>query len=202
MSWIGRRLDHLGSAAFGAVGGLVFSQAPAFTQAYLQRLGGHIDEAARTVERMQAGAMLPWLAENGREQAVADLSLRLDELTALRQQLLEIAPLLRPLALVREADWSIVQAAAGEFTPAIPLDPASLLWTLIGVVLAALAWDSLKLPFWLRRHYRRRADKVAANGTGPVKGSQSSPRRKTSASRRPGDAPKAAGAQTNRQTGR
>lgn len=198
MSWIGRRFDHLGAAAFGAVGGLVFSQAPAFTQAYLQRLGGHIDEAARTVERMQSGAILPWLADPGRELAVAELALRLDELSAMRQHLLESAPLLRPLALLGDADWAIARAAAAEFTPAIPLAPAALAWTLIGVMLAALAWDLLKLPFWLRRRLAHPADGAAPE----VKGSRSSPRRKTSTPRRPDDAAKAARPASARQTTR
>ena len=37
-----------GVAAVFAAGG---AQGPAFVQAYLQRLGGHIDEARRTVDR-------------------------------------------------------------------------------------------------------------------------------------------------------
>lgn len=156
MSWIGRRLDHLGAAALGAAGGLTLSQAPAFTHAYLQRLGGHIDEATHTIQRMQNAELLPWLAGDGREQAVGELTERLDALRAMQQQLLDAPALLRPLTLLRQGDWSIMRATAEVFVPAIPIDPASLVWTLIGVILASICWDGLKIPFWARARIAQR----------------------------------------------
>lgn len=134
MNWLVRRLDHLGSAAAGGVGGLGFSQAPAFTHAYLQRLGGHIDEARRTIDKLAAGDILPWLGGEGREQAVVELSLRLTELERFRQVLLDSPAILRPFTLLRHADWSIARGAADAFVPAIPVAPASIVWTLVGVV--------------------------------------------------------------------
>lgn len=164
MNWIARRLDHLGSAAAGGVGGLGFSQAPAFTHAYLQRLGGHIDEARRTIDKLAAGDILPWLGGEGREQAVAELTLRLSELERFQQVLLDSPAILRPFTLVRHADWSIARGAAEAFVPAIPIDPASIVWTLIGVILAALAWDATRIPFWAagKARARREARQAAA----------------------------------------
>lgn len=143
MSWVGRRVDHLASALFGGAGGLSFSQAPAFTQAYLQRLGGHVDEARRTIERIASGELLPWLAPEGRTTAVAELQLRLDDLLALQERLQDTPALLRPLALLRHGEWSIAERAAGDFVPAIPIDPASLTWTGIGIVLAVILYELL-----------------------------------------------------------
>ncbi|MDT8409592.1 MAG: DUF2937 family protein [Wenzhouxiangellaceae bacterium] len=160
MSWLSRRLDHFGSASFGAFGGLGFSQAPAFTQAYLQRLGGHIDEARLTIERVADGRILPWLAEDAREQAIAELSLRLHELERLAQVLIEAPAMLRPVLLVRHADWSIARRAADSFTPTVPVDPASLAWIAIGILLSVLVYESCKLPFWASK--RRRAAGPAA----------------------------------------
>jgi len=157
VSWLTRRLDHLGSAAFGGCGGIVLSQAPAFSQAYLQRLGGHIDEARRTIERVADGSVLPWLSAAGREAAVAELGARLEQLQALRATLLDSPALLRPVMLLGHGEWSIMQRTAAEFTPGIPLDPASLVWTTIGIVAAALAWDTLKIPAWWRRRRRTSA---------------------------------------------
>lgn len=156
MSWLTRRLDHLGSATAGGVGGIGFSQAPAFTHAYLQRLGGHIDEARRTIDMVRAGEALPWLGEDGRRQAATELSLRLDELVELRQVLLDTPAMLRPVALLRHADWSIARSAMEAFSPSIPIDPASIVWTAIGVVVAALAWDGAKIPFWAAGRVRAR----------------------------------------------
>lgn len=175
MSWLSRRLDHLGSAAFGAVGGLGLSQAPAFVQAYLQRLGGHIDEARRTVEGMQSGALLPWLDDAARSLGAAELNLRLQELEALRERLLEAPAWWRPARLLHEADWSIAQRAAEDFVPAVPLDPASLIWTVIGVITAALAWESCKIPTWYMQ--RRNAGDAATAQVETTAGRSRKPRR-------------------------
>ena len=172
MSWLTRRLDHLASAAFGGAGGISFSLAPAFTQAYLQRLGGHVDEARRTVEQVTAGELLPWLAPEGRATAVAELQLRLDELTALQQHIRDAPDLLRPLALLRHGEWSIAERAAGDFVPAIPLGIASLTWTGIGIVVAVVLYELIcRAPIgavrWRRQ--RREATPAAAGEDGGSK---------------------------------
>lgn len=166
MSWLTRRVDHLASAAFGGAGGITFSQAPAFTRAYLQRLGGHVDEAQRTVDQVTAGELLPWLAPEGRATAVAELQLRLDELLALQQRIQEAPDLLRPLALLRHGEWSIAERAAGDFVPAIPLDLASLTWTGVGIVVAVVLYELLcRAPIGAVQWHRRR--KRAGDDSGP-----------------------------------
>lgn len=173
MSWIGRRIDHLASAVFGGVGGLGFSQAPAFTQAYLQRLGGHVDEARLTLERVAAGDLLPWLAPEGRAAAVGELQVRLDELLDLQTKLQDTPALLRPLAMLRQGEWSIAERAAGDFVPAVPLDPASLTWTGIGIVLAVVLYELLcRAPIGVVR-WRREKRALAANETPAVKSRRS-----------------------------
>lgn len=170
MSWIGRRVDHLASAAFGGVGGLGFSQAPAFTQAYLQRLGGHVDEARLTIERVERGALMPWMAPDDRAAALSELQVRLDELAELQARLQETAPLLRPLAMLRQGEWSIAERAAGDFMPAVPLDPASLTWTGIGIVLAVILYELLcRAPISLVRWRRGRRTRVEADAGAGVK---------------------------------
>lgn len=168
MSWVGRRVDHLASAAFGGVGGLGFSQAPAFTQAYLQRLGGHVDEARLTLERVESGALMPWLAPADRTAALAELQVRLDELVELQSRLQDTPALMRPLAMLRQGEWSIAERAAGDFVPAVPLDPASLVWTGIGIVAAVILYELLcRAPIGLvrwRKDQRARADMNAASG--------------------------------------
>lgn len=173
MSWIGRRIDHLASAAFGGIGGLGFSQAPAFTQAYLQRLGGHVDEARLTLERVAAGDLLPWLAPEGRATAMAELQVRLDQLLQLQTKLQETPALLRPLAMLRQGEWSIAERAAGDFVPAVPLDPASLTWTGIGIVLAVILYELLcRAPIGVVR-WRREKRALAASETPAVKSRRS-----------------------------
>jgi len=160
MSWMTRRLDHLGSAAFGGAGGISLSQAPAFTNAYLQRLGGHIDEARRTLAGIRDGQILPWLGGSERGRAAAEIEQRLGELEQLRALLMDAPAWWRPAALLRHGDWTIARRAADDFVPAIPLDPASLLWTSVGIVLAVLVYELCGVPLWVKR--RRDTSKAAA----------------------------------------
>lgn len=163
MSWLTRRLDHLASAAFGGAGGITCSQAPAFVQAYRQRLGGHVDEARLTIERIDAGELLPWLAPDGRAAAMAELQLRLDALLALQDRLEAAPALLRPVTLLRHGEWSIARRATEDFVPAIPLDLASLTWTAVGILIAVVLYEVLcRAPIGA---YRWRQQRKAAAET-------------------------------------
>lgn len=184
MSWITRRLDHICAAAAGGVGGITLSQAPAFTNAYVQRLGGHIDEAARTVALLRDGEILPWLGPAGRAEAVAELSTRLETLQDLHQRLADAPELLRPLALLRHGDWAIARSAAEAFTPAVPISPGALTWTLIGVVIAALVYDSCKVPFIAAGRLRRRRATRRESEPRPKKSGRDRPRAADSAARK------------------
>lgn len=156
MSWITRRLDNLGSAVTGGAGGMGLSQAPAFSHAYLQRLGGHIDEARRMLDGVRDASILPDLPEGARSEAIADLTLRLADLQAARAALTDADPWLRPLALLRHADPTIARRTLDAFTPAMPLDGASLLYTGLGVILALVVWELIKAPGALMTRRRPR----------------------------------------------
>lgn len=159
MSWITRRLDNLGSAVTGGAGGMAVSQAPAFSHAYLQRLGGHIDEARRTLEQVRGGHMLPSLDPAARAEAVAGLAARVGELEAARASLMDASPWLRPMLLLRHADSAIAGRTFEAFIPALPLDATSLAYTAVGVLLALLAWELLKAPGALVLRRRQRASR-------------------------------------------
>lgn len=167
MGWVTRKLDNLGSATSGGVGGIGLSQAPAFTQAYLQRLGGHIDEARRTVARIEHGEMLPWLSASDRAEAVAELSLRVAELEASQRAILDAHPLLQPLIMLRRVDMDIATRAFESFTPALPLDTVSLIYIGLGVVLALIVYELIKSPAeLLQRRRARRQRRFTGSGSG------------------------------------
>lgn len=163
MSWLNRRLDTLGSAAFGAIGAITFSQAPAFAHACLARLGRYIDDARDTIDRVAGGDVLPWLDADARAQVVTELTRRLTALEQLQQAMLDAPEILRPLTVLRQAEWSIASAAAGDFVPTMPIDAASIAWTAFGVVAAAVCWDFARLA--ARAVGRLRARRRAAAAT-------------------------------------
>jgi hypothetical protein len=156
MSWVGRKFDNLGSAVAGAGGGMGLSQAPAFTQAYLQRLGGHLDEARRTLDLVERGVLVPELTETERAQAVTGFADRVAELEATYSAIAEASPLMQPILMLRHSDSEIARRAWEAFTPAVPIDMPSLIWTGVGVLAALLTYELLKSPAAVVRRRRMR----------------------------------------------
>lgn len=151
MGWVARKFDNLGSACCGAGGGMGLSQAPAFTQAYLQRLGGHLDEARRTLGMIERGEWLQRLGIDDRRQAIEEFGARVSQLEQAFWAISEAPPLLQPLVMLQHADNEIARRAWEHFTPAIPIDAPSLVYTGIGIVLALVVYELLKSPAALFR---------------------------------------------------
>jgi len=156
MRWAWAKILTLIGAAIAAVFAAGSVQGPAFVQAYLQRLGGHIDEARRTVEELRNGAVSRSVTDDGsRERLVEAFTARLAELEASRDAILNAHPLWQPLAMARQADRDIASATADAFTPAMPLDPNSLIYAVIGLALGWAIWELLQWPVKARARKRR-----------------------------------------------
>lgn len=156
MGWVGRKFDNLGSAVAGAGGGMGLSQAPAFTQAYLQRLGGHLDEARRTLDLVERGVLVPELTASERGQAAEGFAERVAELEMTLSSIADASPLMQPLLVMRHADSEIARRAWEAFTPAVPIDAPSLIWTGGGVLLALILYELFKSPAAIVRRRRHR----------------------------------------------
>lgn len=147
MTWIGRKLDSLIGAAFAAVGGLSCSQFQAFIHQYLQRLGGHLDEARNTAAGMNGFA----LDDAARQAIRAAAEVRVAELQVAMDAIGRADALNQPIAFARHVDWQIAKRALTEFHPAIPIDTVSLIYAAVGFVAGLLIYDFVKLPFGRRR---------------------------------------------------
>lgn len=159
MRWAWAKILTLIGAAIAALGAASAAQGPAFVQAYLQRLGGHIDEARRTLGELSGGSAARIVGDGeARDQLVGAFAERLDELEASRSVIEGAAPLWRPMALALHGDRDIASAAAEAFTPALPLDAASLLYALAGLILGWGVWELCQWPVKakLRRFKGRR----------------------------------------------
>lgn len=154
MGWAARKFDNLGSAVSGAGGGMGLSQAPAFTQAYLQRLGGHLDEARRTHDLVERGLLVPELTPTERAVALRGFADRVADLETSFAAIADAPALLQPLTMLRHADPAIAARAWEAFSPAVPVDATSLIWTGAGIVIALLAYELLKSPLALFRRRR------------------------------------------------
>ncbi|TNJ48210.1 DUF2937 family protein [Phaeobacter sp. B1627] len=135
----------------GLCAGAGLSQFPAYAQAYLQRLGGHVDALRRTVAEFDADAAalglerhsaLVQLARSGeigaqRAETMAATIDRYERLAADLHELAALAPVDRALHLRRFAETDIAAATLGAFEPALPVSADALLLMAAGGILGA-----------------------------------------------------------------
>jgi hypothetical protein len=143
MIWIFRKLDSLAAAAVAAVGAMVCAQLPEFIQQYLQRLGGHIDEAKRALRTVADSVAFQALDPAGRAAAVAAHEARVATLQIARDAIAGAGPIEKPYALVRHLDPDIAAGAWSVFKPAVPLEPLGLAYALVGLVGGWLVYEML-----------------------------------------------------------
>lgn len=141
---------------------VVLSQFPAFSDQYVQRLGGQVDSLTRIAAEFDDSARAAGLT---RDQALADLSgsafrdahrstmrgvfARLDRARADLQMLRLAGPLERMLLPHRLRDTETLAATWGDFRPAVPVTVAGAWAAGIGLV---LGWMLTALPgLFLRR---------------------------------------------------
>ncbi len=157
------------------VGAVLFSQAPEFMQQYLQRLGGHLDEARRqllhfqetaaqsglTLERLigQTGANPdPAVAKLG--GVMTETITRVDTLASAQSAIQQASLWSRPFIFLRHVDLTIAHATWAVFKPAVPTTVEGLVYALLGMlVLIVIYHFGIKYPvnrFRVRRTERAR----------------------------------------------
>jgi len=144
MGWVLDKIDRLAGTLFAALLGVAASQFQAFVQAYLQRLGGHLDEARRMAHEFETRGGVGDAAPG--EQVVAVLQQRIAELEAAIRAIGEANPYMKPVAFFAHMDPDIAAAAAKNFTPALPLDTPGLVYAFAGAILGWAVWEIVKWP--------------------------------------------------------
>lgn len=154
------------------IGTIVFSQFPEFMQQYLQRLGGHLDEARRHVEQFrsvanQSGITLERLiTQTGANSDIAVAKLggvmteTLERLTELQgaHDALESATLwTRPLVFLQNLDREIAHATWSVFKPAIPTTVEGLVYAATGMLVLLMFYHgAVRYPITRAANSRRR----------------------------------------------
>jgi len=147
------------------IGAVTLAQAPEFFQQYLQRLGGHLDEARRQLAAFAQAAQAagkpmarfiadtlanpdPGVARLG--ETIQETVDRVDTLAAAQQALTDASGWTRPFAFLGHFQADISQATLAVFKPAVPTTLEGAVYAATGVALAFAGWHFLiRLP--LRR---------------------------------------------------
>lgn len=167
--------------ALCVVGAVLFAQAPEFMQQYLQRLGGHLDEARRqlaqfqhvadqsgvTLDRLIAqstGSSEPTVVRLG--GVIQDTVTRVDALTAAQHALQDASVWARPFVFLRTMEFDIARATAAAFKPGVPTTVEGLAYAALGVlVLLAVYHAGIRYP--VVRVVRARAAAKASRRSAP-----------------------------------
>jgi hypothetical protein len=188
---VGRKMLSTGEAVVDrvlcVVGAVAFSQWPEFMQQYLQRLGGHLDEARRHLAQYQkiaddTGVTLGELAArfNGSMDAasakvggvITDTATRVHGLEAAQAAIQNAGIFGRPLAFLRHVDVEIARGAWSIFKPAVPTTAEGLVYAATGiVVLLGLYYGLIHYPIvrvWKRRNMAKAGRMMAEAAAQPV----------------------------------
>lgn len=125
------------STLAGAAGAIAVSQAPGFTQQYMQNLEGRVDELRTIVERFDASiAAIGYDRDRAVEECLDAQQLlgalcdgvtqdiaRYETLVAHQAELLSAAPWARPVVLAKNPQTDIAKSAYERFEPAVPATP-------------------------------------------------------------------------------
>lgn len=155
----------------GLAGAGWMSQFPEFSQQYVQRLGGAVDELTRVAQEFDASAAAEGLSrEEALDQMVGagfverrrdDMEnsfARLDRLSVDLAALRDATPVQRLTQAIRMRDAELAQATWNDFKPAVPLTIDGAICALVGFFAASGAiWALLRLPRVLFRRRRARA---------------------------------------------
>jgi len=170
-------LDRLLDRIFSVIGAVAFSQIPEFIQQYIQRLGGHVDEAQYQVELIRKGAQSsghtlssyielfithtdPGIVRQG--QLIQRTIERASELAEALQAIKEASVFTRPFVFLAKVKYPIARATLEDFQPAVPLTLESVIYAFIGLFIALVFYQFvLKLPIRLIKRKGKRADSQA-----------------------------------------
>lgn len=153
---LGRVGESLVDRVLCVLGAVGLSQAPEFFQQYLQRLGGHLDEARMRVAQyeavaQQSGITLRQLIDTTKAQPVEPVAklgrvieeaeTRMHTLAAAETALREASLWERPFVFMANLDPDIAGGTWAVFKPAVPMTLEGLVYAGAGMVLALVIYQ-------------------------------------------------------------
>ena len=158
MSWLGEKVDSFLAAGLIAVCGIAGSQGQAFSVQYIQRLGGHLDEARDHLADVQTGLRYRVMGDTVRGELETAAKDRVAVLDRAYSKAKNANVLTRPIAILRYGEPSILAGTEKDFVPALPASRDGVIYTVFGMLLGFALYEFLRLPvlFILREPRRRK----------------------------------------------
>jgi hypothetical protein len=169
-------VEGLLDRALCVIGAVIFSQMPEFMQQYLQRLGGHLDEARRQLQQFQqtaaqSGLTLDRLIDQTRANAdpavaklggvMTDAIARVDALQAAQAAIQHASLWNRPFVFLRYLDPAIAHATWAIFKPAVPTTVEGFVYALAGM-LTLIGTYHLGVKYPIKRVVKARGQRSEA----------------------------------------
>ncbi|MCP4327871.1 MAG: DUF2937 family protein [Alphaproteobacteria bacterium] len=133
------------------------AQLPAFVQQYLQRLGGHLDEARFLAAQLGDSAIYSELTPAARAAVATATDARIAELSAAHDAILNASGPMRPIVLLTHIDNAIAVATWRVFEPGLPLGWGGALYGAGAAAVVFLAYAGCRR---LLRRRRRSPDEA------------------------------------------
>ena len=130
MKYLSHTIGQFFLVAFALLFGLGLGQFPQFLAQYLQRLGGHIDEARLAAQQFNM-------------EALTD---RADGLEASLHSIENAPALMKLPVFLSRADWDIVDRALDNYTMGMTFDRLGLWYCITGALIGILLFNLLR---WL-----------------------------------------------------
>ncbi len=150
-----RFVDSILDRICAVLGALAFAQFPQYCAQYIQRLGGHVDEAARNMDRYreiakEVGKSLYQYSQhllNSKDPAVfktgqkiaGDLE-RYDQLAAALKELQTAPAYKKFFVFIKNIDLEIARGAWENFTPGLPVTLEGAAYAAIGIVIGMIVY--------------------------------------------------------------
>lgn len=145
-----RQIDAFLGAAIAATGAILGSQFLAFIQQYRQRLGGHLDEAARNLREVSTGEIGQLLDDVTRTAVSLVAERRVEDLQGAIDRIESASPLAKPFVFARHIDYDIANATWTSFQPALPLDAVNLTYSAVALLVSWALYRAITSAFFHR----------------------------------------------------
>lgn len=173
-----RFIDSLLDRICAALGAIAFAQFPQYLVLYLQRLGGHVDEASRNIDKYREiakevgkslyqysqhllGSNDPAVFKTGQKIAL-DLQ-RYDSLAAALKELQTAPAYKKFFVFLQGMDFDIARATLANFTPGLPFNLEGAAYAAVGIVVGMIVYFCVsRLIIWTVKKIAARKRQPAA----------------------------------------